>query len=94
MKSPSLSAIARSKMKEKTLVSLNVKNGIKLNLLIVGSDFLPFPIYLIRNNRKEIFKSLDYKAAGNYFLRYCQDNLDLLFNELPFPEYIDPELPI
>ena len=62
-----LSAVVRSTMKEEKLCSLTIKNGAKLNLLVVGSDFLPFPVYVVRCNRREFFKTTEKSDALVYF---------------------------
>lgn len=76
-----LSVVARSRMKEEKICTLSVKNGVKLNLLRVGSDFLSYPVYIIRVNRHEVHKTYDLYDALQIFKGYSYETISNM-NEL------------
>lgn len=76
-----LSSVVRSNMKETKICSLTIKNGAKLNLLVVGSDFLPFPVYIVRCNRRELIKTTERIVAITYFRNQVYQHTSML-NEL------------
>ena len=56
-----------------------------MNLLLIGSDYLPFPVYLVRLNRKEVFNSINYVSALNVFSLHCREQIGML-NQIPFED--------
>ena len=76
-----LSVEVRSKMREEKICTVTIKNGAKLNLLQLGSDYLAFPVFMIRLNRKELYKGTNKDLAIRVFANHAYEQIGLL-NEL------------